>query len=86
LPKQKRANQDRLVTMMIDEDLARIRTHRNNIARYWRLLRADLAASDRSFIERRLAEERASLNALAAKTYPVALAKSEPCREATSAA
>jgi len=29
---------DRLGTMMIDENLARIRTHRNNIARYWRLL------------------------------------------------
>ena len=57
--------------MMIDENLARIRTHRSNIARYWRLLRSELSDFERSSIERRLAEERASLNALAAKTFPL---------------
>lgn len=55
---------------MIDEDLARIRTHRNNIARYWRLLRADLTDLERTSLERRLSEERAALSALAAATFP----------------
>ncbi len=53
--------------------LERIRTHRNNIARYWRLLRSELSDSERSSIERRLAEERAALNALAAETFPHAI-------------
>jgi hypothetical protein len=65
---------DRLETMMIDENLAKIRTHRNNIARCWRLLRSELSDSERSSIERRLAEERASLNGLAAETFPHAMA------------
>jgi hypothetical protein len=64
---------DRLGTMMIDENLARIRTHRNKIARYWQLLRSELSDSKRSSTERRLAEERASSNASAAETFPHAI-------------
>ncbi|UWU80501.1 hypothetical protein N2603_19140 [Bradyrhizobium huanghuaihaiense] len=57
---------------MLDEDLARIRAHRNNIHRYRRLLRTKLSELERQFIERRLAEEKASLESLATKTLPVA--------------
>jgi hypothetical protein len=55
---------------MLDEDLARIRAHRNNIHRYRRLLRTKLSELERQFIERRLAEEQAALDALAADTFP----------------
>ncbi|WGR73315.1 MULTISPECIES: hypothetical protein [unclassified Bradyrhizobium] len=57
---------------MLDEDLARIRAHRNNIHRYRRLLRTRLSELERQFIERRLAEEQSKLVALAATTFPVA--------------
>lgn len=58
--------------MMIDENLARIRAHRNNIHRYRRLLRTKLSELERHFIERRLAEERSALDALTATAFPVA--------------
>jgi hypothetical protein len=58
--------------MMLDENLARIRAHRNNIHRYRRLLRTKLSELERHFIERRLAEERSSLDALTATAFPVA--------------
>ncbi|MBR0750394.1 hypothetical protein JQ582_41575 [Bradyrhizobium japonicum] len=58
---------------MLDEDLARIRAHRNNIHRYRRLLRTRLSELERQFIERRLAEEQTALDALAAE-FPVAFA------------
>jgi hypothetical protein len=63
------------VTMMLDADLARIRAHRNNIHRYRRLLRTKLSELERQFIERRLAEEQSSLDALTAETFPIAIAR-----------
>jgi hypothetical protein len=39
---------------MMDENIARLRTHRNNIARYRRLLQTKLTDLERQFIERRL--------------------------------
>jgi hypothetical protein len=56
---------------MVEENLARIRTHRNNIHRYRRLLRTKLSDLERDFIERRMAGEQASLDALVAETFPV---------------
>ncbi|MBR0844788.1 hypothetical protein JQ607_31700 [Bradyrhizobium liaoningense] len=58
---------------MLDQDLARIRAHRNNLHRYRRLLKTKLSDIERHFIERRLAEEQAALEALAADAFPVAL-------------
>jgi hypothetical protein len=49
------------MTKMIDEHLARLRTHRNNISRYRRLLKTLLTDFEREFIERRLAEEQSAL-------------------------
>jgi len=60
--------------MMLDVDFARIRAHRNNIHRYQRLLGTKLSDHERRFVERRLSEERASMDALAAQTFPVAFA------------
>ena len=55
---------------MLDENLARLRTHRNNISRYRRLLKTLLTDYEREFIERRLAEELSAFHALAAVTFP----------------
>jgi hypothetical protein len=56
---------------MIDEKLALLRTHRNNIDRYRRLLRTKLTEVERQFIERRLSEERSAIAALTASTLPL---------------
>lgn len=56
---------------MLDENLARIRAHRNNIHRYRRLMKTKLSQLERQFIERRLAEEQSALDSLTATTLPV---------------
>jgi len=56
---------------MMDENIARLRTHRNNIARYRRLLRTKLTDLERQFIERRLSEERSDYERLTAGTFPM---------------
>jgi len=55
---------------MFEQNLARIRTHRNNIHRYRRLLLTELSDLERDFIDRRMAEEQAALDALVAETFP----------------
>jgi hypothetical protein len=67
------------VTMMIDDKLARIRATVNNIRRYRRLLETQLTELERQFIQRRLAEERAALDAFNAETFPMAF-RSETSR------
>ena len=56
---------------MFDEDLARVRAHRNNIHRYRRLLKTRLSDLERLFIERRLSEEQAAVEVLVSETFPV---------------
>ena len=56
---------------MFEENLARIRTHRNNIHRYRTLLRTELSDLERDFIDKRMVEEQAALDALVAETFPV---------------
>ncbi len=56
---------------MFEANLARIRTHRNNIHRFRDLLRTELAAFDREFIEKRMADEQTTLDALMAEIFPV---------------
>ncbi|WLA68573.1 hypothetical protein [Bradyrhizobium diazoefficiens] len=58
---------------MLDEKLARIRTHRNNIHRYHSLLKTRLSDLERQYIERRLSEENSALEALTSQTFPIAL-------------
>ena len=57
---------------MIDEKNAELRTHRNNIHRYRRLLRTKLTELERQFIERRMAEEQSKLESLTSSTFPIA--------------
>jgi hypothetical protein len=49
---------------MLDIASARLRTHRNNIARYNRLLDTNLTELEREYIQRRLSEERSNLETL----------------------
>ncbi|NOJ44042.1 hypothetical protein [Bradyrhizobium australiense] len=56
---------------MIDEKLARLRTHRKNIDRYRRLLKTRLTELEHQYIEKRLAEEQSALERLAAATFPL---------------
>jgi hypothetical protein len=57
---------------MIDAKFALLRTHRNNIHRYRRLLNTELTELERQFIERRLAEERSAMEKLSASAFPFA--------------
>ena len=57
---------------MLDEKLALLRTRRNNIIRYRRLLKTELTEIERQFIENRLSEERAAVEILAASMFPIA--------------
>lgn len=59
------------MTKMIDDKLARLRTHRHNIDRYRRLLKTRLTELERDYIERRLSEEQSALDRLAASTFPL---------------
>jgi hypothetical protein len=71
---------------MLDADLARISAHRNNIHRYRRLLRTTHSDLERQFIERRLAEEQTSLDAIASETVPIAFPLSQGRQAAASLA
>jgi hypothetical protein len=55
--------------MVIDEQFARLRAHRNNVLRYRRLLATYLSDVERAYIERRLSEEPASMEALMQETF-----------------
>ena len=56
---------------MTDENLARLRAHRQNIDRYRRLLQTSLTVLERNFIKQRIAEEEAALNRRASDTFPM---------------
>jgi hypothetical protein len=49
---------------MIDQHLARLRTHHANIQRYRNLLQTNLTEIERQFVEKRLVEEQSNLNSL----------------------
>jgi hypothetical protein len=55
---------------MIDERIARLRTHRNNIDRYLRLLQTTLTEIERRYLEGRLTEERSALESLIVSDRP----------------
>jgi hypothetical protein len=55
---------------MTEENLARLRTHRNNIHRYRGLLRTQLTDLERGFIETRTSEEMEAAKRLSNETFP----------------
>lgn len=71
---------------MIDQHLARLRTHRNNISRYRRLLKTLLTDYEREFIERRLAEEQSAFRAVAGDTFPLTFRAFQSSESSTDAA
>ena len=58
------------IITMLDERFARLRTHRNNIARYRGLLKTNLTDLECQFIERRLSEEQSEFELLSAGNLP----------------
>ncbi len=62
---------------MLEENLARLRAHRNNVQRYRRLLETKLSDIERAYITRRLEEEAAAAEAILQSAFPVALPTAE---------
>ena len=70
---------------MPDEHTVRIQAHRQNIARYRWLLKTELTAIERAFIDRRIAEEDAEvrrLNAAARRERANGVAAGRSARDA----
>jgi hypothetical protein len=64
--------------MMLDENLARLRAHRNNIHRYRRLLNTRLTDTEKAFILRRLDEEHRALEEISGSTFPLSFKMPSP--------
>jgi hypothetical protein len=64
--------------MMTEENLARLRAHRNNIHRYRRLLRTHLTELERQYLENRLSAELEAANRVSYATFPFALGSRTP--------
>jgi hypothetical protein len=71
-------------TTMLDEGLARLRSHRNNILRYRKLLKTKLLEHERLFILRRLSEEQSAIEELARAAFPITRQAPEPDRRLAS--
>lgn len=72
---------------MVEQNLARVRSHRANVGRYRNLLNTHLSDLERQFIERRLAEEQSKLDELTASSFPLAgQLPASPSMSQTSAA
>jgi hypothetical protein len=63
---------------MIDENFARLRTHRSNIQRYRHLLETSLTDLERRFIAKRLAEEQSAIETLSASMPATATPSKDP--------
>jgi hypothetical protein len=75
------------MTTMIDENLARLQTHRNNINRYRRLLGTQLSELERQYLERRLSEEQTAIEMLSTTIFLLKLgAVNAPRRPSPDAA
>jgi hypothetical protein len=67
---------------MVDERLARLRTHRNNILRYRKLLNTKLLEHERLYVLKRLSEEQSAIEGLESASFSsTAKAPSPPERQ-----
>ena len=64
--------------MMTEVTLERLRAHQKNVDRYRKLLATRLSDLERAYIERRLAEEQASMKALLQQAFPDRLSARMP--------
>ena len=55
---------------MIEEKLARLRAHQNNIRRYRRLLKTNLSDLERQFLEQRVSEETSAIESQSGARTP----------------
>ena len=69
--KKEFANDGQGMTPMIDEQIAQMRTLRNNIHHYRQLLLTRLTELEHQFLERRVAEEQSKLEGLTSSTFPI---------------
>jgi hypothetical protein len=69
---------------MVDEGLARLRTHRSNIFRYRKLLNTKLLEHERLYILKRLSEEQSAIEGLASGLVPINGQTSESAGTANS--
>jgi hypothetical protein len=60
-----------------------LRSHRNSISRYNRLVEADMTELEHWFIEKRVAEQRSALEALVGATFPIRFKCALPAVEAS---
>lgn len=58
---------------MLEETLARLRTHHKNVQRYRQLLESGLTDFEREYIGKRLSEEQASIDGLCANIPDIAM-------------
>ena len=63
---------------MVDERLARLSTHRNNILRYRKLLNTKLLEHERLYILRRLSEEQSAIEQLTSASFQLTAKASSP--------
>jgi hypothetical protein len=68
---------------MINENLARLRAHRNNIHRYRKLLNTQLSELERVFVLKRFDEEQTALQELSNDTVRSSSARVLPLRRRT---
>ena len=63
---------------MLDVKMERLRAHQRNIDRYRRLLATHLSDLERSFVQRRMSKEQASVKGLLRETFPDRLSAGLP--------
>ncbi|WP_426411883.1 hypothetical protein [Bradyrhizobium ganzhouense] len=63
---------------MMDDNLARMRTHLSAIQRHRRLLKTKLTECDRQYVCRRLSEEECALESLRASIFPMVFESPRP--------
>ncbi|MGL3104287.1 hypothetical protein [Bradyrhizobium sp. BR 1432] len=68
---QIQVRKDESVKRMMSEEFAALRTHRNRIHRYRRLLKAQPNGPERLYLERRFGDERSAFDALVACSFPL---------------
>lgn len=71
--------------MMNDDALLRLRTHRNNISRYRRLLATHLTQIETDYINRRLQEEQDAIASLLSSGFSLGSIGSGPPRAQSTA-
>lgn len=71
--------------MMNDDTLLRLRSHRNNVSRYRRLLATHLTEIESDYVNRRLKEEQDAIASLLSSGFSIGRIGSGPPRDQSAA-